>query len=119
VAARHSVKKRQAVLGYQLIVGVALGLSGQQGATLQALDVVFNLINLGYSRKDEFLADKLAVRYARRAGFDPYGMVTFFEKLQQEAERKGQGFNLVYLSSHPPIAERIKQVKNEIASANP
>ena len=119
VAARHSVKKLQAVLGYQLIVGLALGLSGQQGVTLQALDVVFNLINLGYSRKDEFLADKLAVRYAKRAGFNPYGMVTFFEKLQQEAQRKGQGFNLVYLSSHPPIAERIKQVKNEIASANP
>ena len=114
VAARHSVKKLQAVLGYQLIAGIILGASGNQ-AMSQAIDVVFNVASMGYSRKDELLADRLAVKYAKKAGFNPYGMITFFEKLKQEAQKKGPDLNLAFLSSHPPIEERIKQAKNEIA----
>jgi len=111
IAARHSVKRLQAALGYQLISSVALGLSGG-GQILQAVDVVFNVVVLGYSRKDEYLADKLGVKYAKAAGFNPYGMVTFFQKLK--AEGKNTGPSLVFLSSHPPIDERIKQAEKEI-----
>lgn len=111
VAARHSAKRLQANLGYQLIIGIALGVTGKQYVG-DALAVVFDTVNLGYSRKDEYLADRLAVRYAKRAGFDPMGMVSFFEKLEKEA----RGFNLVFLSSHPPIKERIKNVRQEIAA---
>ncbi len=114
IAARHSVKKLQTVLGYQLILGIILGASGNQ-AMSQATDVVFNVVSLGYNRKDEFLADKLAVKYAKKAGFNPYGMVTFFEKLKTEAQKRGEGPGLAFLSSHPPIDERIKTVKSEIA----
>jgi predicted Zn-dependent protease len=113
IAARHSVKSLQANLGYQLIMGIVFGVSGKKDMA-RAMNTVFNLVNLGYSRKDEFLADKLAVKYARRAGFNPYGMVTFFEKLKEEAQNKGPNFNLVFLSSHPPIEERIKNVKEEM-----
>lgn len=117
IAARHSVKRLQTVLGYQLIIGIALGFSGQSSIG-QAMDVVFSLVNLGYSRKDESLADRLCVRYAKRAGFNPYGAVTFFEKLKKEAESKGPNFNLVFLSSHPPIAERIKNIEQEIKNVS-
>ena len=100
-------------MSYQIIMGIALGISGKQGI-VKATDIAFDLVNLGYSRKDEFLADKLSVKYAKRAGFNPYGMVTFFEKLKKEAEKKGSNFNLVFLSSHPPIEERIKNIEKEI-----
>ena len=104
-------------MGYQLLIGIALGLSNRQDIA-QASDIVFNLINLGYSRKDEFLADRLGIKYTRRAGFNPYGMISFFEKLKKEARVQGPNFNLVFLSSHPPIEERIKKAENEI-SLNP
>ncbi|MBU1905830.1 MAG: M48 family metalloprotease [Candidatus Omnitrophica bacterium] len=114
IAARHSVKKLQSALGYQLILGIALGVSEKQTMG-QALDVVFNLVNLGYSRKDEHLADKLSVKYAMKAGFDPYGMVTFFEKLKAETSSKSSHYKPpVFLSSHPSIDERIERVKSEI-----
>lgn len=109
VAARHSVKRLQANLGYQLLIGIALGVTGKQYVG-DALGVVFDSVNLGYSRKDEYLADRLSVRYAKRAGFNPLGMVSFLEKL----EKKARGFKLVFFSSHPPIKERIKKVKEEI-----
>jgi len=114
IAARHSVKRLQAGLGYQLILGIALGASGKQ-SVLRAVDLTFTLINLGYSRKDESLADRLSVKYARRAGFDPYGAITFLEKLKKEAEKEGPRLDLVFFSSHPPFAERVKNIENEIA----
>ena len=113
-AARHTVKKLQAILGYQIVMNIVMGANNNK-SMLQAMDIVFNLASLGYGRQDETLSDKLAVKYAKKAGFNPYGMVTFFEKLKKEAEKKGANFNLVFLSSHPPIDERIKNVKNEIA----
>ena len=113
VAARHSVKRIQAVLGYQIIMSIAMGLSGATNVS-RAVDVVFNVTTLGYSRADENLADRLAVKYAKHAGFNPNGMLSFFEKLKKEAEKRGPRFNLVFLSSHPPIEERIKNIKNEI-----
>jgi len=114
IAARHSVKRLQSVMGYQIIASIASRISGNQ-ALIRATNIVFDLVNLGYSRKDEFLADKLSVKYAKKSGFNPYGMVTFFNKLKQEAGKKGPNFNLVFLSSHPPIDERIKNVEKEIA----
>lgn len=114
VAARHSVKQLQASLGYQLIMGIALGISNQQ-AMGQAMDIVYNLASLGYSRKDETLADKLAVKYAKISGFNPYGMVTFFRKLQKEADKKGGNLRIEIFSSHPDIEERIKNAEKEIA----
>lgn len=115
IAARHSVKRLQAILGYQLITLIALGASAQQ-QVLQAVDIVFNVMVSGYSRKDEYLADKLGVKYTKAAGFNPYGMVGFFQKLKKEG--KNTGFNLVFLSSHPPIDDRIKQAAKEIAALN-
>jgi len=117
VAARHSVKKLQAALGYQLVLGIALGISGQR-AMAQAMDVFFDLTSLSYSRKDETWADKLAVKYARLSGFNPYGMITFFRKLQKEAQNKGGSLNIELFSSHPDLEKRIKNVEKEIASAS-
>lgn len=117
VAARHSVKNLQANLGYQIVMSIALGLSGQQTMG-KAMDIVFNLAALGYSRKDESLADKLAVKYARYAGFDPYGMITFFRKLEKEAKKKDGNLRIEIFSSHPDLQERIKNVEREIAATS-
>lgn len=113
VAARHSAKRLQAVLGYQLFMGVVSGKTGTQ--VNKALDVVFNLIDMGYSRQDELLADKLAVRYSRKAGYSPYGLVSFFKTLQKESAGKGSGFSIPFLSSHPPVEQRIQHAEEQIA----
>ncbi len=113
IAARHSVKQLQTAMGYQIVLSIITGMNGQADIN-SALNVVFNLVNLGYSRKDEFLADKLAVRYVRRAGFSPIGLITFFNKLKEEGDKKGTGSKLVFLSSHPPIEQRIARIAEEI-----
>ena len=115
IAARHSVKKLQATLSYNILMSIIVGVTGKK-TIAQLVDVfVFNPATLAYSRQDELLADKLAVRYAKRAKFNPYGMVTFFEKLKKEKEKTPQ-LRIEILSSHPDLDQRINKVKEEIAA---
>ena len=116
IAARHSVKKLQSVMGYEIIMSIALGVSAQQSVA-QLTDIIFNIGSLGYSRQDELLADKLAVRYSKRGEYSPYGMIGFFEKLKVEGSKRGANLKIHFLSSHPELDLRIKKVKEEIASS--
>ena len=117
VAAKHSVKKMQAALGYNFLMALALAGFGKNDPELAreisgATDVVYGLLSRGYSREDEFLADKLAVKYTLRAGYDPYGLVRTLELLNKEKGPSGRMFEI--LSGHPRMEERIRKIKEEI-----
>lgn len=112
VCARHGLKRLQIGLGYDLLITLALGKS-QYADTRAGLNLVYNFVALGFSRQDEYLADSLGVDYAYRAGYNPEGAIGMLQKLKIEAQKKG-GETFVYFSSHPPIDERIKKVKEEI-----
>ncbi|MFA5068606.1 MAG: M48 family metalloprotease [Candidatus Omnitrophota bacterium] len=117
VAARHIVKKMQAGLGYQLLSTIALMAytnnqddkkNKQAGYAAYAGATAFNLVQLGYSRKDEYEADGLAVKYTTAAGFDPEGMKRALEVLKSDEEK---GIAVTYiLRSHPYIDERINRL---------
>ncbi len=114
IAARHSVKRLQVVLGYQIVMSLAFSKSSSVDL-YRAIDVVFNVVSLGYSREDERLADRLAVKYAYKSRHNPEAMISFFNKLKAQSSQRGQGYNLVFLSSHTPIDERINNVKKEVS----
>ncbi len=119
VEARHSIKQLQAATGYNLLMTIIAGRTGAQALVNQSMDVIFNAVNLGYSRQDELLSDQLAVRYSARAGYNPRGVATFFGKLKVDADKAGPHFSLPFLSSHPAIDERIRRVEAEIANPTP
>ena len=112
VAARHIAKKLQAQLGYDILMNIAL-----QNASVrqmqQAIDLTFNLATLGYSREDEFLSDRLGAKYAYKAGYDPYAMITFLKKLQ--AKNKSD-MGPVFLRSHPYTSQRIQLMEKAMPS---
>ncbi|MCX5711513.1 MAG: M48 family metallopeptidase, partial [Candidatus Omnitrophica bacterium] len=116
VAARHAAKSIQANLGYQILAGVAIGATGGQSLGT-ALDSIYALGSLKYSRADETFADKLSVRYSMRAGYNPYGMATFLEKLYYEERDHNGSYTAAFLRSHPDVGQRIKAVVNEIISS--
>ena len=112
IVARHSIKKLQAMQGYsvlRLLVAVA-PVSGKVGT---AADVAFTQFLLGYSREDELLADQLGARYAKLAGYDPHGMVTFLTKLQ-DINRRMPISEKSYYKTHPYVPDRIRVVKQEM-----
>ena len=117
VAAKHAVKKMQSALGYNFLIGLALAGLGQKSPAWtqeisRASDIVYDLLSRGYGREDELLADKLAVKYLRSAGYDPYGMVRALELLKKDKGPSGRIFEV--LSTHPRMEERIRKVKEEI-----
>ncbi len=115
VAARHGIKRVQAVFGYQLlaiVALVALGDKPEAGQIQQIANDIFTLVILGYSREDEFQADRLGTIYAHRGGYDPRGMVRLLEKLGEQS----RGQPITFLSTHPPIEDRISQVEIVISA---
>ncbi len=117
VAAKHSVKRMQAALGYDLLVAIALvGIGNNDPKFAQDIasmsDTIYGLLSLGYSREDELFADKLSVRYLDRAGYNPYAMVKSLELLDKEEGPGGRVFEI--LSTHPRMQERIAKAKAEV-----
>lgn len=70
---------------------------------------------LDYSREFEREADRMGLSNMERAGFDPRGMVSFFERLQR-ATRYSDGKAPGYLRSHPLTTERIADMQNRVDS---
>ncbi|PJC48978.1 MAG: hypothetical protein CO035_00655, partial [Candidatus Omnitrophica bacterium CG_4_9_14_0_2_um_filter_42_8] len=68
---------------------------------------------LGYSREDELLSDRLGAKYAYKAGYDPYAMVTFLKKLQAK-DKSDMG--PVFLRSHPYTSQRIQLMEKAMPS---
>ncbi len=115
-AARHTVKKFQAALGYDLISTIVLNSIGQgtaQQITQLSSNAVMSIVFSNYSRKDEYEADRLGVKYMHLACFDPNASIETFKVL--EADSKGPDVPLI-LRSHPYIHDRINMAVEEIKS---
>lgn len=68
---------------------------------------------LGFSRDAEREADRLGYQALVAAGFEPQGMVAFFERLQQ-GTRLYEGNAPAYLRTHPLTSERITDIRNRV-----
>ncbi len=112
IVARHSIKRLQAMMGYSLLRVIVAQAPNAQ-AVGEAADIIFSEKLLGYSREDELLADQLATRYLKSAGYDPYAMITFLKKMQDIDRRKPLGPK-TYAKTHPYIPDRIRVVKQEL-----
>jgi predicted Zn-dependent protease len=95
--------------------------AGVVAAALAVGGPVANLANLGgglaamayvnsFSREAESEADAFAVEVLPKAGYDPHGLVTFFQTIQREY---GDG-GLSFLESHPAASDRIEATTRRI-----
>jgi predicted Zn-dependent protease len=114
VAAKHAVKAMQSGLAFQTILAVAFAAAGDSAgnnaaAMAQASGQIYNLITLGYSRKDEYFADQLGAKYAFKAGFNPYASISSLEKIC--ADEGSQHKTPAYLRTHPYPDDRIRALQ--------
>ncbi len=68
---------------------------------------------LSFSRDAEREADRVGYQALIQAGFEPQGMVAFFERLQQ-GTRLYEGNAPAYLRTHPLTSERIADIRNRV-----
>jgi predicted Zn-dependent protease len=116
-SARHTVKKFQAAMGYDIISSIVfnqlnLQETSQQLATLGS-DFLMNVAFSAYGRQDEFEADRLGVKYMHLSGYNPQASVEVLTILKQEI--KDTGGVPLFLRSHPYLEDRIAATKNEVA----
>ncbi|MFA5389563.1 MAG: M48 family metallopeptidase [Candidatus Omnitrophota bacterium] len=114
VAARHSIKRLQGGVGYS-ILQILMVVSGARNADAGRIDAALGQLIMSYSREDEALADKLAVKYLREAGYDPWAVISLLKKLQ-EADKTAPIRPYTSYRSHPYVADRIRMVKQELAA---
>lgn len=82
------------------------------------IGIGYDIIQRGYSRKDELEADRLGTRFLHRAGYNPHAAIRVLNKLK--SEKRGRFIdpfqNIGILRTHPFIDERTDAILSEIAS---
>ena len=118
----HHAARAMTKLGYMQIgsipmVMVAAG-SWVGYGVYEAAQLAMPLSFLEFSREYETEADYLGIQYMYRAGYDPQGMVTIFEKLSAMEKHKPGAVSKAF-SDHPATPDRIAAVEKEIATILP
>lgn len=108
IVSRHSIKRLQAALGYNLLVVASAGSRSDPRFT-QGLSLALAQILVGYSREDELNADELAVKYCQLAGFKAIAGIEVQEKLYSEGKKRIRP--LSYFRTHPYTDQRIRRIK--------
>lgn len=108
VTNRHIAERLVASYGLQTLMDAALGRNAGTLAQLTASLGAQGYL-LKYGRDQETESDASGIRYMVRAGYNPDGFITFFQKMQARG-----GGGVEFLSSHPLPESRIKHAREII-----
>jgi len=97
---RHGTRQLSKNMGIALLLNAVLG----EKESIQ--QIVGALVNLRFSRSNEFEADEHAVLYLCSSEYNPTGSIAFFEKM------KGQPSPPDFLSTHPNPESRIQNIND-------
>ena len=78
----------------------------------QGVNALYLTAFLAYSRQDELEADRLAVKYTEKAGYDPRAMLKVLDLLKKENAKQLKPIS--YFRTPPYLNERISALNKEI-----
>lgn len=108
-----------ATLGLVLAGGLAGGVDGDAVQGLMAGGMgLAQQAQINYTRQNEAEADRIGIQLMARAGYDPNGMVNFFQTLTSASRAWGQG-PPEYLRTHPLSTNRIAEAKQRVDLVQP
>jgi predicted Zn-dependent protease len=118
VVARHSLKtiqQSQTLGGLAELFGAITGVAGDAAGDLgkAAAQIVAGGLLAVHNREEEREADFLGLRGMVKAGFDPEGMVTMFQQLQNISKTDSSLLGSLF-NDHPDVQERIDNTRYEI-----
>lgn len=104
----HGREQASHAMAEQMALGVVGAVANLPQAAVNLAPLVLDVtFNLPHSRTDETEADRIGVELAARAGYDPRAAINLWEKMQ----KLGGGQPPKLLSTHPPTADRIKDLQ--------
>jgi predicted Zn-dependent protease len=99
------------MVGAMILAALAAGSNAQAaGAAIAGGTAAAAQSQLNFSRDMEREADRVGYGVLTGAGFDGYGFVTMFDRLQQASRHNDDG-SFPYLRSHPLTGERIADMR--------
>ena len=118
VVLRHSVKQMEQQQGANVTLSIACALTNvcDSQLTQAAVNVGAAALFSKFSREDEVQADEGGFQNVVRAGINPTGMLTFFQKLLAEEQAAGgTGNTASWFADHPGTQDRIADIKAMLA----
>lgn len=128
---RHQSRLYQGQGKYQLasLAALAIAILASRGSSSQSSQVTEAAMvgasaimiqgQLDYTREHEREADRVGVTLVDRAGYDPRGMVSFFERMQRANRLSEFKSAPSYLRTHPLTVERIADMQGRVEAMPP
>ncbi len=112
VVAKHANERASQQGLTNLAISVLTG-GGENEGLAKALGIGASLgVLLPYNREHELESDRLGVRYAHAAGYDPYGAIRLWDKMANLSGSRPPEL----LSTHPGPSNRQDVIRAEIAA---
>ncbi len=114
-----SIPVMLATLGLVMVGGMAGGLDGNAAQGILATGAgLSQQAQINYTRQNEAEADRIGIQLLARAGYDPEGMVSFFDTLNRWVRTQGDG-PPEYLRTHPMTITRVAEARQRTEQMDP
>lgn len=128
ITGRHGIEGLERGLGSGILLSAIDGyLNKNKGKSLSSNQIdsinkmttgISGLVQLGYSRDNEYEADAKAVKYTKKAGFNPMGLIDVMQKFRDMEGRDPTKFE-VFFSTHPSSKARLDEIRKLIGDNYP
>jgi predicted Zn-dependent protease len=118
VLERHAARQASAAIVASVGLELLSALLGNTGGAVTsglAANALTGSVFLGFSREDEFAADREGTRILRKAGWDPDGLAAFLEAARARARKNPTTLD-VFFSTHPATEDRIAALRRTSAA---
>jgi beta-barrel assembly-enhancing protease len=113
VTQRHMVKAIEQQMVGDVLLNIIINSTGVTENASRVILVGRDLLENGYSRKDEFEADRIGVEYTIKAGYNPEGALHILDKFIKDGDTNAGLLDL--LRTHPAAPERRDRIKTLFA----
>ncbi len=108
---RQSILSTAMMLGAIIIAAAGGSSDAVQGAMAVAQGTAMQQ-QINFTRSNEYEADRVGISALADAGFDPYGMASFFEVMSRQTTTSPEMRAPEFLRTHPVTTDRIAEARN-------
>ena len=110
-SSRQSILSTAVMLG-AILAGVAGGGSDVMQAGMAVAQGTAAQAQINFTRANEHEADRVGIAALADAGFDPYGMASFFDVMSRQDTRAPDERAPAFLMTHPVTASRVAEARD-------
>jgi len=108
---RQSILSTAMMLGAIIVAAAGGSADVVQGAMAVAQGTALQQ-QINFTRTNEYEADRVGISALADAGFDPYGMASFFEVMSRQTTTSPEMRAPEFLRTHPVTTDRIAEARN-------